>query len=176
MKAAKAAFAIMTTVEDDMLEHIRHTNSSKEVWDTFKVLFSRKNHMRLQLLENELLSIRQPDMSINQYFTKLKYLAREISTLNSTTVIPESRIKSIIIHRLRPEYSSFITPIQAWSTQPSLTDLENLLTDQEAMCKQTSMASLKSDEEALFSSNRRGQPRQNDNKRNDDKDGHHRSS
>ena len=44
------------------------------------------------------------------------------------------------------------------SSQPSLIDLENLLADQEAMAKQTSRASLKSDEEALFSNNRRGHP------------------
>ena len=171
IKAGKATFAIRTTVEDDMLEHIRHTKSPKEAWDTFKALFSRKNDTRLQLLENELLSIRQRNMSINQYFTKVKSLCREISTLDSAAAIPESRIKRIIIHGLRPEYRSFITAIQGWSTQPSLIDLENLLADQETMTKLTSKASLRSNEKALFSNNRR--PRKNDNRRNDDKDGHH---
>ena len=85
-------------------------------------------------------------MSINQYFTKVKSLCREISTLDSAAAIPESRIKRIIIHGLRPEYRSFITAIQGWSTQPSLIDLENLLADQEAMAKQTYTTSLKSDE------------------------------
>ena len=77
------------------------------------------------------------------------------------------------------EYRSFITAIQDWSNQPSLINLENLLADQETMAKQTSKASLKSDEEALFSSNKRCRPRHNKSrrlKRNDDKDGHYRSS
>ena len=72
-------------------------------------------------------------MSINQYFTKVKSLCREISTLDSAAAIPESRIKRIIIHGLRPEYRSFITAIQGWSTQPSLIDLENLLANPEVI-------------------------------------------
>ena len=30
IKVGKATFAISTTIEDDMLKHIRHTNSPKE--------------------------------------------------------------------------------------------------------------------------------------------------
>ena len=36
----------------------------KEKWDTFMMLFSKKNNTRLQLLENELLSISQHDMTV----------------------------------------------------------------------------------------------------------------
>ena len=57
IKAGKTTFAIRTTIEDDMFEHIRHTKSPNEAWDTFKALFSRKNDTRLQLLENELFSV-----------------------------------------------------------------------------------------------------------------------
>ena len=46
-KAGKATFVIKTIIEDDMLEHIRHTNSPNEALGTFKVLFSRKNDMSL---------------------------------------------------------------------------------------------------------------------------------
>ena len=74
-----------------------------------------KHDTRLQLLKNELLSIRQRDMLINQYFTKAKSLCRKISTLDFVAAIPEFRIKRIIIHRLRLEYKSFITAIQGWS-------------------------------------------------------------
>ena len=110
-----------------MSEHIKHTNSPNEAWDTFKELFSRKNDTRLHLLENKLLSIRQCDMSINQYFTKAKSLCREISTLDSIIAIPKSKIKRIIIYGLRLEYRSFITAIQGWSTQASFINLENWL-------------------------------------------------
>ena len=61
-------FALKTTIEEELLEHIRDAKKPKEAWDTFVTLFSKKNDTRLQLLENELLSMVQRDMSIAQYF------------------------------------------------------------------------------------------------------------
>ncbi|XP_062080943.1 uncharacterized protein LOC133785746 [Humulus lupulus] len=152
IKVGKALFAIRTTVEDEMLEHIRESKTPKEAWDTFTSLFTKKNDVRLQLLENKLLSITQRDMTISQYFTKIKSLCREISALDSTAGMSDSRIRRIIIHELKAEYRSFIAEIQGWPSQPSPTELENLLADQEALAKQLSGVSIKSDEEALFSS------------------------
>uniref|UniRef100_A0A2N9HY47 Integrase catalytic domain-containing protein n=1 Tax=Fagus sylvatica TaxID=28930 RepID=A0A2N9HY47_FAGSY len=156
IKAGKAMFALKTTIEEEMLEHIRDAKTPKEAWDTFVTLFSKKNDTRLQLLENELLSMAQRDMTIAQYFHKVKAICREISQLDPTAPIGESRIKRIIIHGLRPEYRGFVTAIQGWPTQPSLVEFENLLADQEAMAKQMGGVSLKGEEEALYTSKTRG--------------------
>jgi histone acetyltransferase (RNA polymerase elongator complex component) len=129
IKAGKAMFALKTTIEEEMLKHIRDAKTPKEAWDTFVTLFSKKNDTRLQLLENELLSMAQRDMTIAQYFHKVKAICREISQLDPTAPIGESRIKRIIIHGLQPEYRGFVTTIQGWPTQPSLVEFENLLAD-----------------------------------------------
>uniref|UniRef100_A0A2N9EBN9 Retrovirus-related Pol polyprotein from transposon TNT 1-94-like beta-barrel domain-containing protein n=1 Tax=Fagus sylvatica TaxID=28930 RepID=A0A2N9EBN9_FAGSY len=156
IKAGKAMFALKTTIEEEMLEHIRDAKTPKEAWDTFATLFSKKNDTRLQLLENELLSMAQRDMTIAQYFHKVKAICREISELDPTAPIGETRIKRIIIHGLRPEYRGFVAAIQGWPTQPSLVEFENLLADQEAMAKQMGGVSLKGEEEALYTSKTRG--------------------
>ncbi|XP_048420036.1 uncharacterized protein LOC125468398 [Pyrus x bretschneideri] len=150
IKAGKAMFALKTTVEDDMLEHIQKAKTPKEAWDTFATLFSKRNDTRLQLLENELLSVAQRDMTIAQYFHKVKSICREISELDPSAAIVESRIKRIIIHGLRPEYRGFVAAVQGWPTQPSLVEFENLLADQEALSKQMGGISLKGEEEALY--------------------------
>ena len=80
IKAGKALFAIKISIEEEMPEHIRHVSTPKAAWDTFSTLFSKKNDVRLQLLENELMSIAQRDMTIMQYFTNVKSLCRESST------------------------------------------------------------------------------------------------
>ena len=80
IKAGKALFAIKISIEEEMPEHIRHVSTPKAAWDTFSTLFSKKNDVRLQLLENELMSIAQQDMTITQYFTNVKSLCRESST------------------------------------------------------------------------------------------------
>ena len=76
-------FALKTTIREEMLEHIWDDKTPKELWDTFVILFSKKNDTRLQLMENELLSISQRDMTIAQYFHKLKSICRKIIELNS---------------------------------------------------------------------------------------------
>ena len=90
-------------------------------------------------------------MTITQYFTKVKSLCREISKIDPASNISNSRMRRIIIHGLRPKYRSIVAAIQGWPIQPSLVELENLLTDQEALVKQMVRVSLKSDKEALFS-------------------------
>ena len=156
IKAGKAMFALKITIEEEMLEHIRDAKTPKEVWDIFATLFSKKNDTRLQLLENELLSIAQCDKTIAQYFHKVKLIFREISELDPSAPIGEARIKRIIIHGLRPEYRGFIAAIQGWPTQPSLLEFENLLAGQEAMAKQMGGLSLKDEEEALYTNKNKG--------------------
>lgn len=69
IKAGKAMFTLKTTIDEDVLEHIRDAKPPKEAWETLVMLFSKKNDTRLQLLESELLSIAQ-------YFHNLKTICR----------------------------------------------------------------------------------------------------
>ena len=69
-------FALKTTVEENVLEHFRDAKTPKEAWDMLASLFSKKNDTRLQLLERELLLIAQRDMTVAQYFHKVKCYAR----------------------------------------------------------------------------------------------------
>lgn len=50
-------FAIKTTIEEEMMEHIRNATTPKEAWDSLALWFSKRNDARLQLLKNELMSI-----------------------------------------------------------------------------------------------------------------------
>ena len=150
IKAGKAMFALKTTIEEDVLEHIRDAKIPHEAWNTLVELFSKKNDTRLQLLENELLLVVQRDLTIAQYFHKVKSLCREISELDPEAQIGEARMKRIIIHGLRLEFRGFVAAVQGWQKQPSLVEFENLLAAQEALAKQMGGVSLKGEEEALY--------------------------
>ena len=114
IKIGKAMFALKTTMEKEMLEYIRDAKTSKEAWDTFATLFSKKNDTRLQLLENELPSMMQRDMTIAQCFHKIKSICLEILELDRKAPIGETGMKRIIIHGLRPEHRGFVATIQGW--------------------------------------------------------------
>ncbi|KAH0722906.1 hypothetical protein KY290_005570 [Solanum tuberosum] len=135
IKAGKAMLALKTTIDEDVLEHVRDAKTPKEACrDTLAALFSKKNDARLQLLESELLSTKQRNMTIAQYFHKVKRICHEISNLNSTTPIGETR---------------------GWPNQPSLVEFKNLLAGQEAMAKQMAGLSIKNEEEAIYTNKSR---------------------
>ncbi|KAM1055283.1 hypothetical protein ACFX13_029520 [Malus domestica] len=98
----------------------------------------------------------QRDTTIAQYFHKVKSICREISELDPTALIGETRMKRIIIDGLRPKYRGFIAAIQGWPTQPSFVDFENLLAGQEVMAKQMGEVLLKGEEETLYTSKSKG--------------------
>nr|GEW88169.1 hypothetical protein [Tanacetum cinerariifolium] len=101
-------------LEDEVLEHIRDSLTPKKAWDTLVTLFSKKNDSKLQLLENELLSVSQRDLTIPQYFHKIKTLCREIGELNPQSKIGEAQMKRIIIQGLKQDYGSFVAAVQGW--------------------------------------------------------------
>ncbi|KAJ0601440.1 putative RNA-directed DNA polymerase [Helianthus annuus] len=172
IKAGRAMFIIKTTVEEDVLDHIQDLEYPKQAWETLETLFSKKDDARLQLLESELMTASQGDLSIPQYFRKVKNLCREIGDLDPQSKISETRLKRILIHGLNPEYRSFITAIQGWATQPSITEFENLLAGQESLAKKLAGVSIKHDEDkALYAkkSKGRGKPWQSRD-RNQDKE------
>ncbi|KAL4283428.1 hypothetical protein GQ457_16G027420 [Hibiscus cannabinus] len=162
IKAGKSLYILKKTIEEDLLEHIRDAETPKAAWENLAKLFSKKNEARLQLLENELAGISKGNLSIAQYFTKVKSICREISQLAPEEKVSEARMKRIIIHGLRPEYNGFIAAVRGWPTQPSLVELENLLANQEELAKQMSGVVIKDEDEALFTSKKKGTPRRQD--------------
>ena len=136
-------------VEDELLQRIKDAKTPKEAWDTLAELFART--AKLQQLENELLSVSQHDMTVSQYFTKVKSLCQEISKLDPQNKITDTRMRRIIIHGLRPEFNALVTATRGWAKEPDLNELENILANQEALDKQMSKVSVKEKEKALFS-------------------------
>ncbi|XP_076905903.1 uncharacterized protein LOC143561814 [Bidens hawaiensis] len=153
VKVGKVMFVLKTTIEEELLDHVRDLATPKEAWDALASPFSKKNDAKLQLLENELLLITQKDLTIPQYFHKVKTLCREIRELDPKARVGDARMKRILIHGLRTEFRSFVAAVQGWPKQPSLVEFENLLASQEDLAKQIgdiSISSPKIETEALY--------------------------
>ena len=58
IKVGKAMYVLSVTVEDEFLQRIKDLTTPKEAWDTLASLFTRKSDAKLQLLENEFMSVR----------------------------------------------------------------------------------------------------------------------
>ncbi|XP_060190669.1 uncharacterized protein LOC132619940 [Lycium barbarum] len=132
---AKAEFILKRSISPSLFDHIIRCKSAHEIWRTLDRLFNKKDEARLQILENELVNTIQGNLSIAEYFLKIKNLCSEISLLNPDEAISEARMRRIIIRDLKSEYIPFVTSIQGWAQQPSLEKFENLLSSQELLDK-----------------------------------------
>ena len=102
------------------------------------------------MLENELVSIQQNKLTVNQYFTKFKTLCEQITKLDPENPITETKMRRTIVRGLKPSLNGLVTAIRGWATQPTLIEFENVLTNQEALDNQMSGVSIKDEETALF--------------------------
>ncbi|KAF2296600.1 hypothetical protein GH714_000485 [Hevea brasiliensis] len=101
------------------------------------------------------MSVSQANLTISQYFTKVKSICIDISKLDPENKIGDLRLRRIIIHGLRPEYVTPVTPTRGWAKKPTLTELDNLLANQEALNKQMSGVTIKDKEKTLFINNKK---------------------
>lgn len=154
IKCGKAMYALRTSISKDHIDHIREMDTPKKVWDTLEKLFTKRNTARLQYLENELAGTNQGNLSIPEYFMKIKSLCNEISELEPDDPIKEARMRRYLVRGLRKEFMPFTASVQGWANQPSIVELENLLSNQEALVKQmsstTSASTTSAVEDVLF--------------------------
>ncbi|WOH11453.1 hypothetical protein DCAR_0830940 [Daucus carota subsp. sativus] len=64
-------------------------------------------------------------------------------------------MRRYLIRGIKKEYTPFLTSIQGWANQSRIVELENLLTNQEALAMQMAKASISETDEALFVGRRR---------------------
>ncbi|KAK3014564.1 hypothetical protein RJ639_010178 [Escallonia herrerae] len=130
IKCGKALFALRTSISKEYIDHVRDVDSPRKVWETLERLFTKKNTARLQLLENDLATLTQGDMD---------------------DPISEARLRRYLIRGLRKEYIPFVTSVQGWAVQPSVEELENILSNQEALAKKISRKSISEANDVLVS-------------------------
>ncbi|KAM7490977.1 hypothetical protein LguiA_033898 [Lonicera macranthoides] len=102
-------------------------------------------------------------MSISEYFLKIKNFCAEISELDPEEPIKEARLRCYLIRGLRKDFMPFISSVQGWAAQPSIEELENLLTNQESLVKQMTFKPISEAEEVIFAKEKwrnKGDPKQ----------------
>ncbi|KAG6645086.1 hypothetical protein CIPAW_08G098800 [Carya illinoinensis] len=82
---AKVESILKRSLSHGKFEHILWCKFVAEIWTTIDGLFNKKDMARLQLLENKLANTTQGDLSISQFFFKMK-----IFSLNPKEPISEA--------------------------------------------------------------------------------------
>lgn len=144
IKCGKALFALRTSTGKKYIEHVRNEKSPKQVCESLERLLTQKNTMRLLYLENELVGMIQGSLSVLEYFLT-KTLCAKISELYMEFMFVDCG-KCVVI--LFVDCGKCLCPLsiryKGWANQHTIIELENQLSDQEALVKQMSSISNKS--------------------------------
>ena len=75
---------IASYVDDQMLNYIKDAKAPKEAWENLKKIFAASTTTRKLQLRQELNNIRQRDMSVTDYTTKIKEICDALGSINVT--------------------------------------------------------------------------------------------
>ncbi|MCO5546845.1 hypothetical protein L7F22_000282 [Adiantum nelumboides] len=90
------------SLQISMIEHIQDAMSPKESWDILVKMFATNTKARKIQLKNELHTIEQKNMSINDYALKIKSICESLASIN-VTMEDDDKVK-VCLHGLKPQY------------------------------------------------------------------------
>ncbi|WVZ08815.1 hypothetical protein V8G54_022161 [Vigna mungo] len=83
---------IIRTLSPQIAESVIYVEEAKELWDELRERFSKGDYFKISDLLQDIHSIKQGEMSVNQFFTELKILWEELESLrpipNCTCTVP----------------------------------------------------------------------------------------
>lgn len=88
------SYRILRSLHPDLASSILYGNSAKDVWDDLSDRFHQPNAPRLFQIKQQISSLRQDNLFVSTYFTRLKALWDEQSSLTSLPACSCGTIKS----------------------------------------------------------------------------------
>ena len=95
-------YCLASCVHDQMLGYIRDAKTPKEAWANLKKIFAASTTARKLQLRQELNNIRQRDMSVTDYTTKVKEICDALGSINVT--VDEDEMAQICLVGLAQRY------------------------------------------------------------------------
>jgi len=103
----KAKVLLQMTVKDNIIPHIRECKTSKETWDTLKILYEMKTTNRILYLKSKLLSIKmEENESVSDFISIIKDLKDKLSDIGES--ISSTDLVTVTLNGMLDEYQMFI--------------------------------------------------------------------
>jgi hypothetical protein len=111
-KLYEAIGLIFLSISKHLLFHVSRATTPDVVWTKLEGLFGKKDAMRVDQLENELISLSPIHFrNLEEFFTKFKSLLFELNARGVTK--EEEQLILSILSKLGPEYFVFVSSFQA---------------------------------------------------------------
>jgi len=112
-----------------MIVHIQDAKSLKQAWDTLLKMYSTNTQACKMQLKQELHTLQNNKMNINDYSTKVKNLADARASIGAH--VDDEDLVAVTLNGLGKDYSQFRISIVVQKTFPNFQDLKTLFISEE---------------------------------------------
>lgn len=113
--------ALLSSLSNEVLAQVLFLTTSREVWMALEQMFSSVSRARVIQIRMQLTSLKKNDMSMTNYFHKVKNLADTLSAIGQH--LPDEEIVSYMLAGLDSDYDLLVTSITTRADPMTLTDL-----------------------------------------------------
>ena len=109
-------------VKDNIIPHIRNSNTSKDRWAKLKGLYETSDSNRILFLKTKLLSIKMDvNETMNKYLSRIKEFRDNMGDIGEE--VSSTNLVSITLKRFLPNYKIFILALVERQTPPTFVEL-----------------------------------------------------
>nr|KYP63586.1 hypothetical protein KK1_018165 [Cajanus cajan] len=100
---------IMNSVSKDIAASISYTSTASDIWNDLKIRFQKKNGLRIFKIKRDLMNLKQGDLTITQYYTKVKSYWEELAEFQPPNTCTCGGIKPWMDHHNMDQVILFLT-------------------------------------------------------------------
>ena len=110
---------------EQLLSYVQDAQTSKGAWENLKKVFAASTRARKLQLRQELSNLRQRDLSVVDYTSKIKDICDSLASIEVN--IEESEMVQICLRGLAPKFKAFRTTVSTREKTPFFFDLQSML-------------------------------------------------
>ncbi|KAJ0962959.1 hypothetical protein J5N97_028081 [Dioscorea zingiberensis] len=113
--------ALLSLLSEEVLTHVLFLSTSFEVWSTLEHMFSSRSRARIMQIRLQLSTLQKKDLSVTDYFHRVKNLADTLSAIGQP--LQEEEIISYMLAGLGSDYDPLVTSVTTRTDTISLNDV-----------------------------------------------------
>ena len=123
--ASRVMYCFASSVGDQLLSHIRDAKTLKDAWGNLTKVFPPSTTARKLQLKQELSNVRQKNMSVTDYTTRIEGICDSLASINVT--VEEDEMVEVCLGGLASKFGAFRIAVCTREKTPSFFDLQSML-------------------------------------------------
>ncbi|CAD7012038.1 unnamed protein product [Ceratitis capitata] len=149
MQDEKALASIMLSIKPSQLNHVKHSKTSLEAWNSLREVYQPSGPARKITLFKKLLYLRKSEgNNMKEHISEFYAVLEQLNEIG--VIVPEEMLTIILLSSLNKSFENFVVAIETRDTLPSLSALKiKLLEEGERRLENSKDKEIEDSEQAL---------------------------